>query len=324
MQMLERAALFAAIVGLAATASTAARAQAYPTKPVRTIMTVAGGADIVARLVAQGLTEALGQPVVVEQQAGAGGAVGADMITRAAPDGYNIMLAAAANVVGRQFLVKNTSYDAVKSFTPIAKVADTVLIVITHPSQPFGSMKDVVEFAKKNPGKLSYGTSGIGTNHHLSAEVIRLMTGIEWVHVPYKGGPPVVTDTMTGLIQVGFSILATAQPFINSGKVKVIAVNNATRASMLPNVATVSEQLPGYEVPAGWMGYLGPAGMPQPVVRRLNTEIVRIMNTADVKSKAEQIGFIASTNTPEEFADMIRRNVAEMAQTVKAAGIQPE
>jgi tripartite-type tricarboxylate transporter receptor subunit TctC len=324
MQMLERAALFAAIVGLAATASTAARAQAYPTKPVRTIMTVAGGADIVARLVAQGLTEALGQPVVVEQQSGAGGAVGADMITRSAPDGYNIMLAAAANVVGRQFLVKNTSYDAVKSFTPIGKVADTVLIIITHPSQPFASMKDVVEFAKKNPGKISYGTSGVGTNHHLSAEVIRLMTGIDWVHVPYKGGPPVVTDTMTGLIQIGFSILATAQPFINSGKVKVIAVNNATRASMLPNIATVSEQLPGYDVPAGWMGYLGPAGMPQPIVHRLNTEIVRIMNTPEVKSKAEQIGFIASTNTPEQFADMIKRDLVSMEKVVKAAGIQPE
>ena len=184
-----------ALAGVAAAllaAAGGAFAQAYPTRPVRTIMTIAGGADIVARLVAQGLTQALGQPVIVEAQAGAGGAVGVDMLVRSAPDGYNIMLSAASNVVGRQFLVKNTDYDAIRSFTPITKVADTVLVIITNPAEPFNSMKDVVEFAKKNPGKISYGTSGIGTNHHLSAEVIRLLTGIDWVHVPYKGGPPVV------------------------------------------------------------------------------------------------------------------------------------
>jgi tripartite-type tricarboxylate transporter receptor subunit TctC len=287
-------------------------------------MTIAGGADIVARLVAQGLTQALGQPVIVEAQAGAGGAVGVDMLVRSAPDGYNIMLSAASNVVGRQFLVKNTDYDAIRSFTPITKVADTVLVIITNPAEPFNSMKDVVEFAKKNPGKISYGTSGIGTNHHLSAEVIRLLTGIDWVHVPYKGGPPVVTDTMTDRIQVGFSILATVGPYMNSGKLKIIAVNNQQRASQLPGISTISEQLPGYEVPPGWMGYLAPAGLPQPILRRLNSEIVKIMAMPDVKAKSEQIGFIPSTGTPEDFSAMIKRDLSTMEKLVKAAGIQPE
>jgi len=309
---------------IALTAAHAANAQQYPAKPVRTIMTIAGGADVVARLVAQGLTESLGQPFIVEAQAGAGGAVGAEMVTRAAPDGYTIMLAAAANIVGRQFLVKNHSYDAIKSFTPIAKVADTVLVIIAPANSPFNSMRDVIEYAKKNPGKISYGTSGIGTNHHLSAEVIRMMTGIDWVHVPYKGGPPVITDTITGQIHVGFSILATISPFLKSGKLKIIAVNNASRYPLIPDISTVAEQLPGYEVPPGWMGYLGPAGMPAAIVQRLNAEIVRIMNSPEVSGKAANIGFIASTNTPDAFAAMIKSNLAVMGKLVKAAGIQPE
>ena len=310
------------VVGLACAAPVFA--QAYPVKPVRTIMTIAGGADVVARLVAQGLTESLGQPFIVESQAGAGGAIGAEMVARAAPDGYTIMLAAAANIVGRQFLVKNQTYDAVKNFTPIAKIADTVLVVITPANSPFNSMKDVVEYAKKNPNKISYGTSGIGTNHHLSAEVIRMMTGIDWVHVPYKGGPPVVTDTITGQIQVGFSILATVSPFLNSGKLKMIAVNNSSRYPLIPNVSTVAEQLPGYEVPPGWMGYLGPAGMPAAMVQRLNAEIVRVMNTADVRGKASNIGFIASTTSAAEFSTMIKENLLVMEKLVKAAKIEPE
>jgi len=305
-------------------AASAVHAQQYPVKPVRTIMTIAGGADVVARLVAQGLTESLGQPFIVESQAGAGGAVGAEMVARAAPDGHTIMLAAAANIVGRQFLVKNQTYDAVKNFTPIAKVADTVLVIITPSNSPFNSMKDVVEFAKKNPGKISYGTSGIGTNHHLSAEVIRMMTGVDWVHVPYKGGPPVVTDTITGQIQIGFSILATVSPFLNSGKLKLIAVNNATRYPLIPNVSTVAEQLPGYEVPPGWMGYLGPVGMPAGVVARLNAEIVRIMNSPEVRGKAANIGFIASTTSASEFGTMIKENLVVMEKLVKAAKIEPE
>ncbi len=305
-------------------ASQAAFSQAYPTKPVRTIMTIAGGADVAARLVAQDLTAVLGQPVIVESQPGAGGAVGVEMVARAAPDGYTIMLAAASNIVGRQFLVKNTSYDAIKSFTPIAKVADTVLVVITGSQQPFQSLKEVIDYAKRNPGKISYGTSGIGTNHHLSAELIRMVTGIDWVHVPYKGGPPVVTDTITGQIQIGFSILATISPFLNSGKLRVIAINNLERHPLFPNVPTVIEQVPGYEQPPGWMGYLGPAGMPRAIVTRLNAEIVKAMNSPDIKTKSENIGFLASTTTPEGFAEMIKRDTAITERIVKAAGIQPE
>jgi len=302
----------------------AAQAQGYPSRPIRSIMTVAGGADIVARLVAQGLTGALGQPVVVETQSGAGGAIGAEAVARAAPDGYTIMLTSASALVMNRFLSKSARLDPLKDFTPITKAFETVALVVTSAALPVGSMRDLVEYAKRHPGKLSYGTSGIGTTHHLSGEFIRLLTGIDWVHVPYKGGPPVITDLIGGEIQVGFSILATAAPFIASGKIKILAVNGAKRYHVIRDVPTVTEQLPGYEPPSTWGGYFGPAAMPQSIVDRLHDEIVRILNSPEVRAKAEDIGFPVATSTPEELSATIRRDIEYTAKIVKAVGIGPE
>jgi tripartite-type tricarboxylate transporter receptor subunit TctC len=287
-------------------------------------MTVAGGADIVARLVAQGLTQSLGQPVVVETQSGAGGTIGAEAVARAAPDGYTIMLTSASALVMNRFLSKNARLDPLKDFTPITKAFETVAVVVTSPSAPFGSIREMIDYAKRNPGKLSYGTSGIGTTHHLSGESIRLLTGIDWVHVPYKGGPPVITDLIGGEIQVGFSILATASPYIASGKIRLLAVNGAERYHVIPNVPTLGEQLPGYEPPSTWGGYFGPAGMPPPIVARLHDEIVRVLDSRAVRGKAEEIGFPIATSTPEELNATIRRDVDYTARIVKAIGIKPE
>src|SRR5438552_9436522 len=312
-------------VALAAWAGiTAAHAQSYPSRPVRSIMTVAGGADIVARLVAQGLTVALGQPVVVEAQSGAGGAIGAEAVVRAAPDGHTIMLTSASALVMNRFLSKSARLDPLKDFTPITKAFETVALVVTSPALPVGSMRELIEFAKRHPGKLSYGTSGIGTTHHLAGESIRLLTGIDWVHVPYKGGPPVITDLIAGEIQVGFSILATAAPFIASGKIKILAVNGAKRYHVIPNVPTVAEELPGYEAPSTWGGYFGPADMPQGIVVRLHDEIGRILKSLVVCAKAEDIGFPVATSTPEELSATIRRDIEYTAKIVKAVGIRPE
>src|SRR5690348_2701929 len=292
---------------LAIPAPPADAADAYPARPIRSIMTVAGGADIIARLVAQGLTTALGQPVVVETQSGAGGAIGAEAVARAAPDGYTIMLTSASALVMNRFLSKSAHLDPLRDFTPITKAFETIALVVASPSLPADSMRQLIEYAKSNPGKLSYGTSGVGTTHHLSGESIRLLTGIDWVHVPYKGGPPVITDLIAGEIQVGFSILATAAPFIASGKVKVLAVNGARRYHVIPDAPTVSEDLPGYEPPSTWGGYFGPAGMPQPIVARLREEIVRILSSPEVRAKSEDIGFLIATSTPEELTATIRR-----------------
>jgi tripartite-type tricarboxylate transporter receptor subunit TctC len=305
-------------------APAASNAQSYPTRPIRSIMTVAGGADIVARLVAQGLTEALGQPVVVEAQAGAGGAIGAETVARAAPDGHTIMLASASSMVINRFLSKSARLDPLKDFTPITKAFETIALVVASPSLPADSIKDLIEYAKRNPGKLSFGTSGMGTTHHLSGESIRLLTGIDWVHVPYKGGPPVLADMVGGQIQIGFTVLATATPFIKSGKVKVLAVNGAKRFHVIPNVPTVGEQLPGYEAPPTWGGYFGPPGLPQAIATRLHDEIVKVLNRPEVRAKAEGIGFMVATSTPEELAETIRRDTAYTSRVVKAIGIQPE
>src|SRR2546423_1840781 len=283
-------------VALAAWAGiTAAHAQSYPSRQIRSIMTVAGGADIVPRLVGQGLTGALGQPVVVETQSGAGGAIGAEAVARAAADGHTIMLTSASTLVMNRFLSKSARLDPLKDFTPITKAFETVALVVTSPAFPVNSMQELIEYARRHPGKLSYGTSGIGTTHHLAGESIRLLTGIDWVHVPYKGGPPVITALIAGEIQAGFSILATAAPFIASGKIKILAANGAKRYHVIPNVPTVSEQLPGYEAPSTWGGYFGPGGMPQGIVVRLHDEIVRIPNSPEARAKAQDIGFPAPT-----------------------------
>jgi tripartite-type tricarboxylate transporter receptor subunit TctC len=317
-----RAAL--SLAAMLAVLTPCAQADVYPSRPIRSIMTVAGGADIIARLVAQGLTGALGQPVVVETLSGAGGAIGAEAVARAAPDGYTIMLTSASALVMNRFLQKSARLDPLKDFTPITKAFETIAVVVASPSLPAASMRELIEYAKRNPGKLSYGTSGIGTTHHLSGESIRLLTGINWVHVPYKGGPPVLTDLVGGEIQVGFSILATAAPFIASGKVKVLAVNGAKRYHVIPDVPTVSEQLPGYEPPSTWGGYFGPAGMLPAIVTRLHDEIVRVLNSPAVRAKAEDIGFPIATSTPEELNATIRRDVEYTAAIVKAIGIKPE
>ena len=302
----------------------AAQAQGYPSRPIRSIMTVAGGADIVARLVAQGLTGALGQPVVVETQSGAGGAIGAEAVARAAPDGYTIMLTSASALVMNRFLSRSARLDPLKDFTPITKAFETVALVVTSPALAVGSMSELIEYAKRHPGRLSYGTSGIGTTHHLAGESIRLLTGIDWVHVPYKGGPPVITDLIAGEIQVGFSILATAAPFIASGKIRILAVNGAKRYHVIGNVPTVTEQLAGFEPPSTWGGYFGPAGMPRTIVARLHGEIVRILNSPEVRAKAEGIGFPVATSTPEELTATIQRDIEYTARIVKAVGIKPE
>ena len=315
-------AFLVACTGVAA--SVAAHSQSYPSRPIRSIMTVAGGADVVARLVAQGLTQALGQPVVVETQAGAGGAIGAETVARAAPDGYTLMLASASTMVMNRFLSKSAYLDPLRDFTPITKAFETVALVVSSPSLPVQSMQELIEYARRNPGKLSFGTSGAGTTHHLSGESIRLLTGIDWVHVPYKGGPPVLTDLLSGQIQVGFTILATTAPFLKSGKVRILAVNGARRYRVIADVPTVSEQLPGYEAPSTWGGYFGPAGMPPTIVARLQQEIARILNSPEVRAKAEDIGFVASTSTPEELSETIRRDIAYTARIDKAIGIQPE
>jgi tripartite-type tricarboxylate transporter receptor subunit TctC len=312
------------LIAAACALPAAAHAQGYPAKPIRTIVTVGGGIELVARLVGQGLTESLGQPVVVETISAAGGTIGHETVQRAAPDGYTLMMSVASTHITNGFLSKNSRFDPIASYTPIARVAESILLIAAEVSQPYNNMVELVAYAKKNPGKISHGTTGIGSAHHFSAEAISALTGIDWVHVPYKAGPQVLVDMTSGQIQVGWAIYATLVPFQNSGKTKILGINGAKRFALYPNIPTISEQIPGYEPPPTWAAYFGPAGLPPAMVQRLNTEMVKIVTNPGIRAKIEASGSVVSPSTPEELAEIVKRDLASVGRVVKLTGIKPE
>jgi len=323
MKRLNAARRLALFIALATPLS--ALAQAYPTKPVRVIMTVGAGADLMARMIGQKVGDAIGQPLVTEIQSAAGGSIGTDMVARAAPDGHTLLLTAAFSQVMRVFLVKRTPYDPVKDFTPIAETASTVSAVAAHPSLPANTMKELIEYARRNPGKVPYGSSGVGTTGHLSMALIETLTGTRFVHVPYKSGSQSVIDLVGGQIPVSLVSLSPVIAHVKTGKLKLLAMNTGERFRLMPNVATVGEQLPGYERPPAWTGYLGPAGMPEAIVRRLNTEMNNAARSAEVRNKLEAIGFVVTaTSTPAQFAATIRKDLEHVGKIVKSAGIRAE
>jgi tripartite-type tricarboxylate transporter receptor subunit TctC len=262
--------------------------------------------------------------VVVDLVLGASGSIGAAMVARAVPDGYTIMLTSSAQVITRGFLSRNTPYDAVKSFSPIAKVAEAVAVVASNSAFPATTIGELVEFARRNPGKVSYATSGVGTTHHLSAEMIRQITGIDWTHVPYKSSAQIITDLMSGETQVAFSALANITQFAGAGKLRILAINGDHRFRAMPDTPTVAEQLKGYERPPGWVAFFGPAGMSPAIGNRLNEEILRSLQPPEVRAKLESIGFVVATSSPAELGEMVRRSVAITGKLVKSAGIEPE
>jgi tripartite-type tricarboxylate transporter receptor subunit TctC len=317
--------LAACVAALPAALTTSAQAQTYPSKPIRLVLTVAGGVENAVRVLTDKMGSGLGQPVVVDPQSAAGGAVGANMVARAAPDGYTITYATTSAMVLRPFLTKNTPYDTLKDFTPISMVGEAVACLVASSSLPVNTVPELIAYAKANPGKISYGSSGIGTTHHLSGEVMSQLTGIKMVHIPYKSGGQSMTDLITGQVQITFGVLASAGGFVDSGKIKLLAINGPKRYYKYPNTPTVLEALPGYDRPSGWMAFFGPAGMSQPITRRLHAEIIKGMNDPQVAGMYDKFGLMVQTSeSPEAFAAEVRTLYAKTGQLVKAAGIQPE
>jgi tripartite-type tricarboxylate transporter receptor subunit TctC len=297
--------------------------QAYPARPLRTIVTFTGVGEALCRMVGQKMSDNIGQPVIVEAQAAAGGAVGAETVMKSAPDGYTVLAANPGTHVMRQFLARNTTFDAIKDFTPITLAWDTIAVVAVHPSLPLHNFSELIDYARRNPGKLSYGTSGIGTSHHMASELVKLQTGIDMVHVPYKSGGQSFQDLVAGQIPVLYGVLAQLQPAARAGKVRLIAIQNDRRypqAGVLP----IKESVPGYSGPPFWTSYYGPASLPQALVKRLNTEIVKAINAPEVKAKLDEAGFLVVGTTPEELAASMKNDIERMGQVVKAAGIKPE
>ncbi len=303
-----------------------ASAQTFPSKPIRVLSTFTPGsvADGLMRLVAQKMSESMGSPVVVEAQAGAGGVLAAQTVVRSAPDGYTILHSAPTTLVATPFILRNPPYDPLKDFTYITHLTDATTSMLAALSAPFNTVKEMIDYAKANPGKLAYGSNGIGASYHLEMELLKQKYGLDITHVPYKGGQEGLNAAAAGLIPIAFAPAAAAAAQARGGKVKILAVLSVKRFAGLPDLPSMGEQLPEYEkIPSG-DEMVGPAGIPAPVVRRLNAELVKALSLPDTQERLKQIGFVPVGNTPEEHAAQIRRGMEIMARAIKAAQIKPE
>jgi len=301
-----------------------AMAQSYPNKPIRFLVGfVAGGTnDIVARALAQKLTETLGQSVVVENRGGANTAIATEAAARAAPDGYTILLNAPGHATNPALM--KLAFDPVNDFAFISLVAEAQNIVVMHPSFPPRSVQELIALSKKRPGQINVASSGTGTTVHLSAELFQHMTGTRWVHIPYKGGGPAVIELMAGQTQIMFANMPTAIQYVRDGRLRALAVTGARRAPAAPTLPTVAESgVPGYEVTA-WYGVSAPAKTPRAIVDRLHAEIVRAVNSPDLRERLTTQGADPIHLTPEQYTVFIQNEIAKWAKVIKAAGIKGE
>lgn len=305
---------------------TGAIAQQYPNRPVRIIVGISagGGVDTVARIIAQKMTQAWGQSVVVENRTGAGGIIGTEAAAKAAPDGYTLLMSNSGSIAVDVSLFKKLPYNPVTDFAPITLVARIPALLLVHPSLPVNSVKNLIALAKAHPGQITFGSVGKGTPGYFAAELFRELAQIEIVNVPYRGTPQAMTDVMSGQISMMFGNVLTTVPVVNSGKLKALGVTSARRLNIVPNVPTISEAgLAGYEH-YNWYGVLAPARTPKPVVAKLNQEIVRILKTPEVGGRLSKQGLDVVASSPEEFAGFLKSEIDMYAKLVKAAGIPPE
>ena len=299
-------------------------AQPFPSKPIRNILSVSGGGENTARMISDQAAQILGMPLVIESQSGAGGAVGVMTTVRAAPDGYTVLYSTAQTIVLRPFLVKNNPYDPLKDLTPLAQVGETTYAIAASLQLPATTLAETLEFARRNPGKLSYATTGIGTTGHLSGALIEQLAGVQMLHVPYKGGTQSMPDLIGGRVLLSFTTMSSFTPMVESGKIRIIAVSQDKRYERMPNVPTVAELLPGYAIPPGWFGYFGPANMPPAIVKRLSDALIRGAQMPEVKKKLEDVGVTIITRGPEQYSEFIKQNFTLAARVMKTAGVQPE
>jgi tripartite-type tricarboxylate transporter receptor subunit TctC len=302
----------------------ASAAEAYPAKPVRMIVAVppGGPADTLARLVAPRLTDALGQTVVVDNRPGANGIIAYDMTARAPADGYTFT-AVAAGVVINPSLYHKVPYDPFKDFVPLTLGITVPNILVVHPSVPVKSVKELIAYAKAQNGKLAFASAGNGTSGHRGLELFRLTTGIDVVHVPYKGGGPALAEVIGGQVQALFSIALAATPHIKAGRLRALAFTHSTRSNAMPDLPTVGETLPGFEV-IHWYGIWGPKGMSREIVGRWNGEVARILQTEEMKNRARAEGLEIAGGPPKELADIVRRDIEKWRRVMKEAKIQRE
>ena len=326
MRLVRRSVAALALVLAATNALAQAQTGAYPSRAVRLIVPYGTGgvSDIMGRVVAQKMTELLGQPMVVENRPGAGGMLGTGLVAKAAPDGYTIVLSSlSAYAIGPK-LVKESPYDPVKDFTAIGGVAIAPTILTVNISTPFQTLQEVIAYAKANPGKLSYGSSGIGSVGHISGEVLRASTGVDLLHIPYKSAAQAYPDVIAGSVLMVFDALPSAIQYVKSGKVRPIAMMSDRRASLLPEVPTFAEA--GYPEATLrlWVALHGPPDLPPAIVQKLNDTLAKALAAPDLRERFSAVGADPFPTTPRELGDLTRADVERLAKTIAAAGIKPE
>jgi tripartite-type tricarboxylate transporter receptor subunit TctC len=306
-------------------AAAVAHAQDFPTRPVTIVVGYTPGAtsDLVARTIGERLNAAWGQSVIVDNRSGVGGNIAAGYVARASGDGYTLLVGTDAMMTTNTYLYKNSPFDPVKDFAPVVLVGGNIICLAVNPEFPANSVADIIAYAKANPGKLHYGSSGMGSPHHLAGELIRRMTGVDIVHVPYRGGGATINDLLGGHIKVAFLSLSTAVPHLASGKIKILAVVEKTRYAPLPDIPTIGETLPGFEI-SSWHGVFAPAVTPAPLVARLHADIAKVLKVPEVKDKFSAFGVAVETGTPDELAGLVKSGLIARGELIKAANIQPE
>lgn len=310
------------VIGMLLVSSTLA--QVFPAKPVKMLLSMTGGGETNARIVAQRVPEFLGVPLVVEANSAAGGAVAVMNTVRAEPDGYTILYSTAQTLLFRPYLVQNNPYHPVRDLTAIIQVGEATQSIASSLTLPAATFSELLDYARRNPGKVAYATTGLGTTGHLAGSVIARLAGIDMVHVPYKGGTQALPDLMDGRVQLSFTTLSSFVSLWEKGKIRVLAITQGSRSERFPEVPLVADVLPGYEVPPGWIGIMGPARMPSAVVKRIADAIIKAANLPEVKARTAEVGTIIKTRPPEEFAAAVKSDFEIAGRLIKGSGVQPE
>lgn len=298
----------------------------WPARPIRLVVTFppGGSTDTIARIVMPKLAERLGQPVIIDNRPGAGGSMGVDLVVKAAPDGYTIVLGAAGALTVNVSLSKSPPYDPIRDLAPITMIGTSPFLLVADPSFPANSAKEIIALAKAKPGQITYASGGIGTAMHLSGELFRMMTGTDLVHVPYKGSGPAVAAAAAGQTSLAFADITSALPLMKSGRVKPVAILSRQRSELAPEIPTVAETgIPGYES-IGWFGLLGPAGMPAAIVSRINAETAVVMQLPEMRERLLTVALEPWVSTPEEFTRFMKAEIAKWAEVIKASGAKIE
>jgi len=317
--------VLASVAALATSLAQPVFAQPYPSKPIRVIIAQAPGSatDVVSRVISNKLAEGLGQQLVIDARPGAGGTLGTELAARAPADGYTLFMANNSTHGSNPALYAKLSYDAVKDFAPIIFVVATPYVLSVHPSLPAKSVKELIALAKSRPGQINYASAGNGSTHHLSGELLKTMAGIDIVHIPYKGTTPAIAALIGGEVSIMFATVTGIQPQIKNGRARGLAVTTPKRSNMMPELPTMAETLPGFEM-LSWFGLLAPAGTPPAIVNRMNAETTKVLANPDVRSLLAAQGFEVMSGTPEQFGDYIKVEIAKITKLAKTTGIKAE